>query len=476
MVHHATGVSLIVRAARHLRWSAWLLPLAAVGLVVSMGATATPVSAPPSAAERAVAMGTSVGHSSSASFTSSTSGAQDPPLRWGPPEKVANKRSSEDFDGARIVVRGDQALAVWDRPVKGDPASIQLRASSRGVDGAWTPPRRITRVKAGFFGYYEAALGPGGSAIVVWSYGDDIGHVMEAHREGGSWSTPMRLGGDTAQAPRAVIDGKGDMTVAWTSYPNGSRVDVASRVAGGSWGAVQHLGRFSGDPSIAANLRGDVAVAWGTESGVGVAVRRHGQNWDTAHHLKSVIAYPDDPQVAIGPYGRVVVMWSRSTEEEETFTRRHLAWARTSFDGTWTRVWYLDTRRHVVYGSVPSLSLDGRGHALAVWWTDTGRGADMRASRFHFGQGWSRPRELGGSCCSPVALLTTSRTALALLDRNRRDTATIWGDQQPGKRWEKHALPGQLVTDADGYGNRMAMLYYGPHLTARTLTVPAPSQ
>ena len=461
MVHQATDASSIVLAKRR-RWREWVVTVAVAGLVMSMGAAAaTPVSARTSVAERAM--------------TASTSGAQDSPLRWGPPEKVASKRSSEDFDRARIAVRGDRALAVWDAPVKGDPASIQLRASARGIDGVWTQPQRLALVNAGFLEYYEAALGPDGSAIVVWSYGDSIGHVVERHREGGTWSTPVRLGDDTSQAPRAVIDGNGDMTVAWTSYPSGSRVDVASRVAGGDWGDVQHLGRFGGDPSIAANRRGDVAIAWGTGAGVRVAIRRHGQDWETSHNLRSVIAYPDDPQVAIGPVGRVVVMWSRSTEEDGRFTRRHLAWAHTRFDGTWTPVRYLDTRRHVVYGSVPSLSLDRQGHALAVWWTDTGRNSNMRASRFQFGHGWSRPVDLAHSCCYPFALLTPSQTAVALLDQNRRNTATVWAYQQPGRRWQRGSLGVQYVTDADGYGARMAMLYYGPYLKARMLTVPSPS-
>jgi hypothetical protein len=449
-----------VRAVGHSRWRGWLVPVASLGLVLLLGAAATAVSAPTSAAERAGAV--------------AGSGAQAPRPRWGPPEPVGNKRSSEDFDRARIAVRGKRALAVWDAPVTGAPGSTQLRFSSRSAGGVWTRPARLALVKTTFFETYEAALGPGGSAIVVWSYGEDIGHVVERHREDGAWSTAERLGGDTAQAPRPVIDGTGDMTVAWTSYPNGSRTDAASRVAGGSWGAVQHLGRFGGDPSIAANRRGDVVVAWGTETGVGVAVRRHGQSWESAHNLRSVIAYPDDPQVAIVPSGRVLVMWSRSTEEEETFTRRHLAWARTGFDGTWTKVRYLDTRRHVVYGTVPSLSVDGLGHALAVWWTEPAGTANMRASRFHFGDGWSRPRGVGGSCCYPVALLTPSGTALALLDQNRRGRA-VWGYQQRGERWQRDALSIRFVTDADGFDNRMAIVYYGPRLTARMLTVPASS-
>jgi hypothetical protein len=480
MIRQATGaVSVfraITRARRYMRngAGACVVPVAAAtALVTSVGAAAIPVTARSSAGDPPSAARAEVAHTSAVPLTPVNSAAQNPTLRWGPPERIANKRASEDFDRARVVVRGRQALAVWDAPVKGAPRTIQLRVASRGVDGVWSPPQRIARFHAGFVQLYQAALGPHGDAIVVWSYGDTIGHVMETHREAGTWSRPTRLGGNTSGMPQAVIDGNGEMTVAWTSFPDGSRIDVASRAAEGNWGEVQHLGRFGGDPTLTANRRGDVAVAWGTDAGVSVAIRRHGRGWGTAHDLHSVIGFPDVPQLAMDATGRVMVMWSRSTEEEETFTRRHLAWARTRSNGTWTRVRYLDTRRHIVFGSVPSLSLGRHGHALAVWWTQTARRSDMRASRFRLGHGWSHPRDLGRSCCDPVALLTPSQTAVALLGRTRSGRDTVWAYQRPGQAWTTRTVHVPFVTDASGLGEHMAMVYYGPRLTSRMLTVPA---
>jgi hypothetical protein len=170
-----------------------------------------------------------------------------------------------------------------------------------------------------------------------------------------------------------------------------------------------------------------------------------------------------------------MVMWSRSIEEEETFTRRHLAWARSRHDGTWSPVRYLDTRQGLVYASNPSLSLNRRGNALAVWWTRTGRN-DMRASRFRPGDGWTRPQDLGRSCCYPHALLTPSGTAVALLGQNRRSSATVWAYPHPGQRWRTRTIPVPHVRDANGYGSNMAMLSYEPSLTARMLTMATPSQ
>src|SRR4051812_22667469 len=256
---------------------------------------------------------------------------------------------------------------------------------------------------------------------------------MESHREDGVGSRPHRLGGDTASDPRPVIDGRGGMTVAWVSFPNGSRLDVGTRPPEGDWSGVRHLAQFNGDPDLAANRRGDVVAAWGIGDGVGVAVRRHGEDWEPPHVVHGTIGFPDRPEVSIGPRGRVLVMWTRSPEDE-TFTRRHLAWARSRLNGTWTRVGYLDTRRRPVFGSEVSLSMNRRGRALAVWWSDAGF-SDMRAARFRIGHGWSRPHDLGPFCCLPTALLTDSGTAVTLLDQTRHGAATGWAFQDPGRRW-----------------------------------------
>lgn len=390
--------------------------------------------------------------------------------RWGPTERVAAKRASEDSNGAVVRVRGEDVVALWDVPEAGHSATVLLRTSSRAPDGRWSAPRTVARVAAALAGY-DLALGPDHAALVVWATGDRIARVMESHREGGVWSRPHRLGAHTASDPQPVVDGRGGMTVAWVSFPNGSRLDVATRPPKGEWSGVRHLARFGGDPDLAANRRGDVVAAWGIDNGVAVAVRRHGQDWGAPHVAHGTIGFPDRPEVAIGPHGRVLVTWTRSTDDE-TFTRRHLAWARSRLDGTWTSVGYLDTRRRPVLGSEVSLSMNRRGRALAVWWSDVGFG-DMRAARFRFGHGWSRPHDLGPFCCYPTALLTDSDAAVALLDQTRHGAATGWAFQDPGRRWLTHRLGAVTgVVDAHGDGRRMALAYFAPRLSARVLTVP----
>jgi len=309
---------------------------------------------------------------------------------------------------------------------------------------------------------------------------DGVGQVMEMHRESRRWSRPQRLGDrDAESAPRAVIDNRGVLTVAWASSLT-SEVEVATRAPHGAWGALRHLVGFNGDdPVLAGNARGDVAVARPTATGVGVAVRRRDGSWRRPHVLHSVIDWPDEPHVVVVPTGRVLVLWSRSFEEEEHFTRRYLAWARTRLDGSWTRVHYLGTLRSLGMGTNVDLSFDGHGHALAVWAGEATR--RVRVSRFRFGHGWSRPHRFNGGCCSADAHVTPAGTGIAVFDGPGGSSDTRWAYQRPGGRWHVQALrpaldpTGVYRPDLYGAGRRMAAIYYGPRLTARVMVIdPAP--
>lgn len=396
--------------------------------------------------------------------------------RWGPPESVAAIRESPDSATVlgRVAVRGRRVMAVWDDPLTADPRTMGLRVASRRADGTWTRPRTVARFRAQFVQSYDLVLGPRGSALVTWSFEGEVSHAMETHLRGKSWSRPRRLGGRSTNDPSGVIDGRGVMTVAWTVEP-ARRIAVASQRPGRGWGRVHHL-RDAAEPRLATNRRGHVVVAWSTTTGVGVAVRRPGGTWGRPRVLPSLLPAPtlNSSQVAVGPDGRALVMWSRHGDDAEGHTRRHLAWARSRHDGTWTGVRYLDTRRVLVWETSVSLSMNGRGDALAVWWTHAGRSRGSSAARFRFGRGWTTARRLGTACCVDSATLTPSGTAVAVLGSG--DGPGIrWAFQQAGRRWQLRTLRSvPLPISSYGSGQRVAMVYFGPTMRAGILLVAAP--
>lgn len=394
---------------------------------------------------------------------------------WGPSERVASRRASEEYARGKVRVRGRTVMAVWDARLVGRPGVTLLKVATRGSGGRWSRARTIARVPSRFLSMFDLALGPAGTALVVWEFGDGQGHLMETHREGGSWSRPRRLGDGTAGEPTGVIDGRGVMTIAWTSDSDErSFLNVSSRDPGRCWGAVKRLaGHGGGGLGVAANRRGDLVVAWGTEDGVGVAIRRHRTGWQRVRSHRSQVPFPEQPDVVLSPGGRVVVMWSKSSEDAFG-SRRHLAWARTRFDGTWSRVRYLDTSSAAIFGTESSLSMNRHGRAVAVWMSGSDRGMEVRSSRFRFGHGWTRPRGLGQSCCAPHVMVTRSGTAVGYLGEADDSPATVvWAHQAPGRAWQRRTMPSTPdVIDAHGDGHRMVLLYNAPRLSARLLRVP----
>jgi hypothetical protein len=218
---------------------------------------------------------------------------------------------------------------------------------------------------------------------------------------------------------------------------------------------------------------------------VDVITRSHVRGWSRVHRLHSVIGYADPPVMAVDPRGRVLVMWGWSVENEDFATRRHLAWARTRLDGSWTRVRYLGTASQEVQSTSVSLSMNEHGRALALWssWLD-GTGIPNKASRFRFGHGWSRPRTLGGNSPDGGVFLARSGTAVAVIG-DGLDGSTTWAYQQPGRPWLRRTLPmtsGSAchgvdfafcgLIAADGAGQRWVGLFNSPALTARVLSIP----
>jgi hypothetical protein len=297
---------------------------------------------------------------------------------------------------------------------------------------------------------------------VVWeesSAGGQDSWLLERHRVRGVWSAPHRLG--AGSGVRAAIDGDGAITVAWQGFRGGSNVKVVTRSADGRWGAVHELARFGGAPELAMNHSGATAVAWATERGVGMAMRRRGQpGWRSMPPLRGAIGGPDPVRIALDDRGRALVLWGRSSENELGLARKHLAWSTTTGDGVWAETRYLDDRvRGVV--EFMDLAMNARGQAVAVWT----QGMTAAAARFAFGAGWTEPThvEVGGT---PAALVTPQGTALALLPGS-------WIYQRPGDRWETHPLAlAESVKNfaAAGDGRQLTLLQYGDGLSVRVLT------
>ena len=298
--------------------------------------------------------------------------------------------------------------------------------------------------------------------------------VKVAYRSGGTWRAPHDLG--PGEVGGVVIDGDGDLTVAWGGRPPseaavGEEMTV-SRLVSGLWQAPQVLDHQGWTPELAVNRRGELAMVWATTNGVGVSVRRRGTpTWEAPTHVKG-IPLPDDPHIAIDDRGRALALWARSTESE-SFARRHLAWTATRENHTWTSARFLDERAHrTVIGDDATSAMNARGQALAAWSPDsTGQGG-FRVAQFTFAKGWSTPQRLANLASQPAALVTRTGSSLVVLNFDPRPG---WVYRPSGSDWSVGGTAvGRDPLDTFGDGRRMVALYSaGRNLMARFLRIPA---
>ena len=168
-------------------------------------------------------------------------------------------------------------------------------------------------------------------------------------------------------------------------------------------------------PDVAVNARGDAAAVWVRGSGrsrqIVVSLRPLGGSWSRPEGISRRGRPSIDPQVAVGPDGRVVVVWrqvARARVVRVAGVRRtqavYVARARERplVGERWEPIATLSDPRQKV-GRV-FLGVDDRGLALAAWhWgtgtrpTDPGYVGQVQLSQRALGGAWSAPARASGA-------------------------------------------------------------------------------
>jgi hypothetical protein len=242
----------------------------------------------------------------------------------------------------------------WQRPpnLAGvDPATAQVHVLSAGgtllvarEGGAAGPGRRRLVVAAGGsdggFGplvtlaaftarSWSAANGPG-DAIVAWTNERTPFLTVRERMRGGSFGPRRDLA--LARSAAVAINDHGDRLLA---YPDGRRIAVRVRRAGGSWGRAVRFGRLPADRdrrlSALVTASGRMIVTWGRDRGdCGVAVRDRRGSWH-ARRLETRCGpaavgsrgAPVIPLVDSG--GATYVAWTHATRRANSVTLTRVA-------------------------------------------------------------------------------------------------------------------------------------------------------
>jgi hypothetical protein len=242
----------------------------------------------------------------------------------GTPEPQVETLSAPRQDAVepQVAVAGDgAALIVWSR-FDGSNSIVQAQAVS--PEGA--PQGAPTDLSATEVNSVEPQLGlaADGSAAVVWSRTDGSGTVIQYRRLAGDGAplggvVNLSAAGRSAEPQIAIASG-GGATAVWDRFDGSSFVVQSRRVsaAGIPQGTVDlsASGRDAASPQVALGEDGRADVVW---------TRFDGSAWIVQERRLDAVGAPDGgarslsaggrgagaPQVATGPYGAAVRVWTR---------------------------------------------------------------------------------------------------------------------------------------------------------------------
>jgi hypothetical protein len=173
--------------------------------------------------------------------------------------------------------------------------------------------------------------------------------------------------------PAVAIDDAGDALVAWVRAD--LSVQAVFRGAGDSWGSTETLGRADGgvppQPQAALDAAGTPTVTWigGTgRTSLDAVTRTSTGAWSKVSTIAPSGA--SDPELAVDPQGRAVVVW------RDQDTRRIDASIRPGAAAAWQPRAFVsppDPSLDAVDASVPGVAMDGAGDAVATWQRGTGQ-------------------------------------------------------------------------------------------------------
>ena len=269
-------------------------------------------------------------------------------------------------------------VVVWSSASSSEVVPVVIRRRSPG--GAWTPRLTVSSPDDNT-GLARATLNNDGDLAVSWENLDPVTHKSEAvvrvRLSGKAWSSVHELGAQTVNQsdPQVVIDGKGNVTAAWTSLIGPPRnettqVWVASKPAGRTWRGSAKVSGTSvddGNPSLA--LRGGTTpwLAWQhTANGVvGIWLRhRTASGWSPSLRVSMAGTNAFTPALDANARGHLLVAWKTSSPKLRS---RLLTPA-----GHWKPI-AVATDPSGSTVSSPQLRIAGDGTAYAVWLAGGGR-------------------------------------------------------------------------------------------------------
>ncbi len=345
---------------------------------------------------------------------------------WRQPESLGGDSSGSAGQPLMVVESGSRyVVAVW--PQEGGTGG-QLWANRYNVDpgGGW---EGASAIDAGGGGVAEVVvlIDQQDVTTAIWTQHDGSRYNLWArrHDSGTGWGTAQQLDtedlGDVS-APRAVLDGDGNMTLVWLQHNGSSNRLWAIRHEGGSWQSAVMIGEVEGmaDPQLVVDGNGDVTVAWVQLSGSWSAVwaQRYwasGGGWSTPVNIGALVnGAVELALLSVDSARNVVAVWR---EEGERY--RDLRANRYAVASGWGAAGVVENLNDGDAG-LPVAGSDAIGRLTLVWRHRHEGGDHLVSSRYTpFSGSW------GSVLKVEAATESGGEQALIVVDKGG-DATTVW--------------------------------------------------
>jgi hypothetical protein len=231
----------------------------------------------------------------------------------------------------------------------------------------------------------QGASGQNGEGAMLWfqTDGTTAGLFLNQFRNGqwGSAAIPVDVAGSGggSQGQLAIVRGPAEL-VTWIA---GSAVWANLRTASGWTGAVSirtATGNVVSDVRLVSDVRGEAAIAiWLEQGSTRTSVwtsRFSGGTWSAAVNIEtSPSGNAGSPRIALEPSGIAVAVWTQVATRVDVWANRFapgMGW------GTAARIESDDAGD----ATAPSVAVDSRGNARAVWQQSDGTRVNVLSNYF----------------------------------------------------------------------------------------------
>ena len=209
-----------------------------------------------------------------------------------------------------------------------------------------------------------------------------------------AWLTPKTLSapGQDAEVGDVAVNAAGDAFAIWRRSDGATLlVQVSSRKAGGKWTAPKTLsapGREADYVQIAAGPGGRVIAIWTRETATAAVIQasvRSNGHWGSVQDLSADGVYASQPQVAFDRWGNATAIWVRGGTIQASVRPRGGSWGSAQ-----------DISVPGVAAGGTQLAISRQGTAFAVWYRATlGPFTEtVQTNRRPRGGAWSGPQDL----------------------------------------------------------------------------------